>query len=188
MHRIAKQMKLTNKELKEYLNMFEEDAVVCIIPVTLEDRKVYKPQEMLMIEPEKMDSPSLVVRLGRARNMDAEEQFIVGGEMEEQPELPKLKNNDQRRAFLKSYRSWPVWFDVPQAEETYYRYILPDDSAIVICEYKQHCEWWTNKYINKDPEGTFTKEYLLEPGYHHLHDCETNQTALIRKLMEVQKK
>ena len=62
-------MKLTNKELKEYLNMFEEDAVVCIIPVTLEDRKVYKPQEMLMIEPEKMDSPSLVVRLGRARNM-----------------------------------------------------------------------------------------------------------------------
>lgn len=39
----------------------------------------------------------------------------------------------------------------------------------------------------KDPETTYAAEYLLEPGYHHLHDCRTNETALIRKLMEVQK-
>ena len=45
----------------------------------------------------------------------------------------------------------------------------------------------TNKYIGKDPETTYAAEYLLEPGYHHLHDCRTNETALIRKLMEVQK-
>ena len=181
-------MKLTNKELKEYLNAFEEDAVVCIIPVTLEDKKVYKPQEILMMEAEEMDSPSLVVRLGRARNMDAEERCIIDGcEMEEQPELPKLKNNDQRKEFLKTYRDWPVWFEVPQAEEIYYRYILPDGSAIVICEYKKRNDWWANKYIDKDPETTGTVEYLLEPGYGHLHDCSTNETALIRKLMEVQK-
>lgn len=30
-------------------------------------------------------------------------------------------------------------------------------------------------------------EYLLEPGYKHLHNCKINQTALIRKLMEVQR-
>lgn len=144
-------MKLKNKELKEYLNMFEEDAVVCIIPVTLEDRKVYKPQEILMMEAEEMDSPSLIVRLGRARNMDAEERF-----------------------------------DVPQAEETYYRYILPDGSAIVICEYKQYLKW-KEQYTDENPESVYQKGFLLEPGYHHLHDCSTNETALIRKLMEVQK-
>lgn len=180
-------MKLTNKELKEYLNTFEDDAAVCIIPVTLEDNKIWKPQEIAMMEAEEMDSPCLVVRLGRARNMDAEERFIVGGEMEEQPELPKLKNNDQRRAFLESYRSWPVWFDVPQAEETYYRYILPDSSAIVICEYKQYVEW-KKKYTDENPESVYQMGFLLEPGYHHLHDCKASDTELVKKLMEIQKK
>ena len=88
---------------------------------------------------------------------------------------------------LSEGREWPVWFEVPQAEETYYRYILPDGSAIVICEYKHYNEWWENKYVPGEPEGTLTVEYLLEPGYKHLHNCKTNQTALIRKLMEVQR-
>ena len=104
-----------------------------------------------------------------------------------QPELPKLKNNEERKEFLAKYREWPVWFEVPQAEETYYGYILPDGSAIVICEYKHYNEWWENKYVPGEPEGTLTVEYLLEPGYKHLHNCKTNQTALIRKLMEVQR-
>lgn len=104
-----------------------------------------------------------------------------------QPELPRLKNNEQRKEFLSKYRDWPVWFEVPQADEVYYRYILPDGTAIVICEYKQYVEW-KEKYTDENPESTYTKLYLLEPGYHHLHDCETNETALVRKLMEVQKK
>ena len=29
-----------------------------------------------------------------------------------QPELQKLRNNDQRKAFLNNYREWPVWFRV----------------------------------------------------------------------------
>lgn len=97
------------------------------------------------------------------------------------------KNNEERKEFLAKYREWPVWFEVPQAEETYYRYILPDGSAIIICEYKHYNEWWENKYVPGEPEGTLTVEYLLEPGYKHLHNCKTNQTALIRKLMEVQR-
>lgn len=48
-------------------------------------------------------------------------------------------------------------------------------------EYKHY------KYVPGEPEGTLTVEYLLEPGYKHLHNCKTNQTALIRKLMEVQR-
>ena len=154
-------MKLTNKELKEYLNTFEEDAVVCIIPVTLEDKKVYKPQEILMME--------------------------ADDEMEEQPELPTLKNNEQRRAFLESYRSWPVWFDVPQAEETYYRYILPDGSAIVICEYKQYVKW-KEKYKDENPESIYKTGFLLDPGYRHLHDCRASDTELVKKLMQINKK
>lgn len=124
----------------------------------------------------------------RPQDMDKE---MVDAAMEDeraaQPKFPRLKNNEQRKEFLSKYRDWPVWFEVPQADEVYYRYILPDGTAIVICEYKQYVEW-KEKYTDENPESTYTKLYLLEPEYHHLHDCETNETALVRKFMEVQKK
>lgn len=180
---------MENRELKEYLDRYKDDAGVSVIVANPEDRKVYEPEQVLVLMDDEIDKPCFVVKVGKSRNMDADEMRVAGEcEREVQPELPRLKNNDQRKEFLKTYRDWPIWFEVPQADEVYYRYILPDGSAIVICEYKEYCGWWKNQYIDKDPDGTFTEEYLLEPGYKHLHNCKTNETALIRKIMEVQKK
>lgn len=165
---------MENKLLKEYLGEFNEDSDVSIIIANPKDRKMYKSEIMFMIAPEDEEEKE-----GPEMAMDVER--------EAQPELPRLKNNNQRKEFLKTYRDWLVWFEVPQAEEIYYRYILPDESAIVICEYKQYVAW-KERYTDENPESTYTKSYLLEPGYHHLHDCETNETSLVKKLMEVQKK
>lgn len=179
--------KMENKELKEYLGEFNEDSDVSIIVANLEERKVYMPEAVLLMKDEEVNQPCFIVRVGAARNMDED----IAKEVEEvvQPELPKLKNNDQRKEFLRTYRDWQVWFEVPQADEVYYRYILPDNSAIVICEYKQSTTWFVNKYLDHDSEfNTYTVEYLLEPGYKYLHDCKTNETALVKKLMEVQRK
>ena len=100
----------------------------------------------------------------------------------EQPELPKLRNNDQRKAFLNNYREWPVWFRVNEASEVYYRYDLPDGSSIVICEYRFYLPW-----LSKDQDRTGTREYLLKPGYHYLEDCKTNTTTLVEHLKNIQK-
>lgn len=186
---MLREEKMENRELKEYLDRYKDDAEVSVIVANPEDRKVYEPEQVLVLMDDEMDKPCFAVKVGKSRNMDADEMRVAGEcEREVQPELPRLKNNDQRKEFLKTYRDWPAWFKVPQADEVYYRYILPDGSAIVICEYKEYCGWWKNQYIDKDPDGTFTEEYLLEPGYKYLHNCKTNETALIRKLMEVQKK
>lgn len=99
-----------------------------------------------------------------------------------QPELPKLRNNDQRKAFLNNYREWPVWFRVNEASEVYYRYDLPDESSIVICEYHFYLPW-----LSKDQDRTGTREYLLKPGYHYLEDCKTNTTTLVEHLKNIQK-
>ncbi len=101
----------------------------------------------------------------------------------EQPELPKLRNNDQRKAFLNNYREWPVWFRVNEASEVYYRYDLLDGSSIVICEYHFYLPW-----LRKDQDRTGTREYLLKPGYHYLEDCKTNTTTLVEHLKNIQKK
>lgn len=99
-----------------------------------------------------------------------------------QPELPKLRNNDQRKAFLNNYREWPVWFRVNEASEVYYRYDLLDGSSIVICEYHFYLPW-----LSKDQDRTGTREYLLKPGYHYLEDCKTNTTTLVEHLKNIQK-
>lgn len=104
----------------------------------------------------------------------------------EQPELPKLRNNDQRKAFLNNYREWSVWFRVNEASEVYYRYDLPDGSSIVICEYHYYLAW-LEKHTGEDPNRTGTREYLLKPGYHYLEDCKTNTSYLIGHLKNIQK-
>ena len=174
---------MNNRELIEYLKEFEDNAEVSVIVANPEARKVYQPEEMMVMSDDELTRPCVILKVGR--NMDEEEsKLALECEKDAQPELPRLRNNDQRKDFLKTYRDWPVWFEVPQADEVYYRYILPDDSAIVICEYKQYVEW-KEKYMDENPESTYTKSYLLNPGYHHLHDCETNESTLVKKLMEV---
>ena len=97
-----------------------------------------------------------------------------------QPELPVLKNMDQREEFVKGYKNWPVWTQNELTEETFYRFDLPDGSSIVVRSYPTWSEW---RKIDMDNQ----RYYLLKPGYHHFADTETNMTTLKDHLKEVQK-
>ena len=103
------------------------------------------------------------------------------------PEFPILTNNKKRNEFLDGFRDWQIWFEVPEKDEIYYRFNLPDGSSIVICEYKTYCEW-KKKYANEDPETISTREYLLKPGYHYMNDCKVSRSVLVDYLKEIRKK
>lgn len=102
------------------------------------------------------------------------------------PDFPVLRNNDQRKEFLKGFHDWAVWFMVPEANETYYRYNLPDGSSIVICEYKRYL-FWKERYTDENPESKETKMYLLKKGYKFLNDCRESETGIVEHLKYVQK-
>lgn len=102
-----------------------------------------------------------------------------------QPELPLLKNNDQRKEWINGFHSWPIWFEVSEAAEKYYRYDFEDGSSFVICEYHYFVEW-KQKY-KEDPEAVGTREFLLKPGYHYLADCQSNISAMVEYLKGIQK-
>lgn len=104
-----------------------------------------------------------------------------------QPELPPLKNNDQRAAFIAAYETWPLWIDNQKTGERYHRYDLPDGTSFVIKTYHSMLYDWKADVAMRYKEGYgANEEYLLEPGK-FFRDCRTNRTTLIEKLKEIQK-
>lgn len=112
-------------------------------------------------------------------------------EPQSQPELPVLKNNDQRAAFINDFETWPLWIETKETEERYYRYELPDESVIVIKVYHSRLfdyHAYGKEYNDRFKDGWGRHEYyLLEPGK-HFRDCETNKSYLIEHLKKLQKK
>lgn len=159
-------------------------------------RDYLKEEEQTLAEYEKVNSEdgglplNLMMRqrmLVKALRLllESEAELEEDGELEEQ-ELPVMRNNDQRKEWLKNYKDWPVWFEVPEASEIYYRFNLPDGSSIVICEYHMWLSW-KEKYSDENPDSIGTREYLLNPGYRYLQDCCTNSTVLVEHLKNLQK-
>ena len=104
-----------------------------------------------------------------------------------QPELPQLKNNDQRAAFIDAYETWTLWIDNQETGERYYRYDLPDGTSFVIKTYHSILYDWKADVAMRYKEGYgANEEYLLEPGK-FFRDCRANRTTLIEKLKEIQK-
>lgn len=98
-----------------------------------------------------------------------------------QPELPVLKNMEQRETFVNDYKKWPVWCRNEKTEETYYRYELPDQSAIVVREYP-YADYWNGK----KREGM--KLFLLKDTTKHFKNGEVSMTEVKEHLKDVQKK
>jgi len=108
-----------------------------------------------------------------------------------QPELPILKNNDQRTAFVDAYETWPVWIETKETEERYYRYDLSDNASMVVKVYYSRLFDYKaigEKYEDRFKDGWGKEEYYLLKPEKHFRDCETNKSALIDYLKEVQKK
>lgn len=75
----------------------------------------------------------------------------------EQPELPRFKNNDQRKEWLRSYEDWGLWYTDKNINVNYYKYDFADGSRLVVAEYKNRINGWNGK--EKEDEYYF---HLLE--------------------------
>ena len=105
----------------------------------------------------------------------------------EQPELPVLKNNEQRAAFVDNYKSWPLWIETQETGERYYRYNLPDGTSFVVKTYHSMLYDYKAGIGMRRKEGYGANEqYILEPG-RFFRDCSANRSAMIEKLKELQK-
>lgn len=109
-------------------------------------------------------------------------------EKPKQPELPYLRNNDQRTAFIDAYESWPLWIETKETGERYYRYDLPDGTSFVVKTYHSMLYDYKAGVGMRYKEGYGANEqYILEPGK-FFRDCQSNRSSMIEKLKELQKR
>ena len=64
---------MENRELKEYLAEFADNAPMSIIIANPKKRKVYIPEECFMIKDENIGKPVLCIQIAEKRDMDEEE-------------------------------------------------------------------------------------------------------------------
>lgn len=113
--------------------------------------------------------------------------------------LPILKNNNQRKEFIKNYHTWPVWIDIKETGERYYRYDLTDKIAIVVKVSLRHIfqndlteklDYGVEQYYilgiktEWEPGGTI----FIEDDTRTFYECQSNKSALIEYLRYFQKK
>ena len=112
-------------------------------------------------------------------------------EKPEQPELPAMKNNKEREAFLDAYAQWPVWIDIPETGERYYRYVFPNGASFVLKVYFHRCFDYKSdakKYEDRFKEDWGSAEYYLMADNKHFKDCQSNRTSMVEFLKNYQKK
>lgn len=113
------------------------------------------------------------------------------GRQKEQPELPFMPNNKKREEFIDSYGQWPVWIDIKETGERYYRYQFQDGTSFIVKVYLQkrfdygsNVEKWEDKF--RDEWGS-EEYYILEEG-NYFKDCETRKIRMVDFLKTIQEK
>ena len=112
----------------------------------------------------------------------------------EQPELPLLKNNDQRKEWLEKYKDRGLWYHDEHIDVNYYKYDFSDGSRLVVTEYPQRqCYWKKGKedqyhyhLLEKRCKGYGGIVY--DRQYNNSTDSETYLVEFLKNLQKGDKK
>ena len=106
-----------------------------------------------------------------------------------QPELPVLKNNDQRKEWLSKYKDWGVWYRDEHIDVNYYKYDFADGSRLVVSEFPHRRNHWNKEYSDQVYYHLLEKNYK---GYNGRYDKQyvhstDSETYLVEFLKDLQK-
>lgn len=109
-----------------------------------------------------------------------------------QPPLPKLKNNEQRKEWLKNYREWGIWYKDEHIGAAYYRYQFENGTTLIVEEYEKESEYtgtYTSSYFHlvRGPEPE-RKSGILKWNVREKYSRYPNsETELIEFLKKIQR-
>lgn len=155
-------------------------------------------KRMTEVEKEEAGFPELVIK---------KQQMLVAGlrilknlvedcqEEPEQPGLPIMKNNDQRKEWLRNYKSWGLWYEDKNVGIKYYKYDFANGARLIVEEFapdpSEKSQWYTpgeRHYMHL--VGGPKPEYKNDKGwnYHSRYNkYQNSETELVEFLKEIQK-
>ena len=138
------------------------------------------------------------------------QQLIVGGlriiknlvkdcrEEPEEPEQPPrtiMKNNDQRKEWLRNYKSWGLWYEDKNVGIKYYKYDFANGARLIVEEYKKEHVPENSWYVPKEPYYMHLtggpepdrKGGIPKWTYHtHYNKYPNSESELVEFLKEIQ--
>lgn len=113
-------------------------------------------------------------------------------EEQEQPELPKLKNNTQREEWLNNYRDWGLWYYDDHIDVNYYKYDFEDGSRLVVTEYPQREQGWKCEprdehhyhLLEKGKRKAGTRNETYDQQYIHYAESKTYLVEFLKNLQK----
>lgn len=183
---------IPEERIEELTEEATEDTDIQIVKKTLEkeNRMLHDMRECYAENDWRVRRQKLLV--GALANFVCELEEILNEEPEqEQPELPVLKNNDQRKEFIDNYMNWPIWLETKETGERYYRYNFENGTAFVVKVYYHRCfnyaAGFTENLESRYSNRYRSEEYYLLMDGKFFKDCLTNRSALVEHMKNVQR-
>jgi hypothetical protein len=114
----------------------------------------------------------------------------------EQPELQIMRNNDQRKEWLRNYKNWGLWYTDNHTGVSYYKYDFENGARLIVEEYPpdpvRKTKWYTPEesyymHLVGGPEPN-RKYGVPKWNYRSIYDkYQNSETELVEFLKEVQK-
>lgn len=109
--------------------------------------------------------------------------------------LPTMKNNDQRKEWLRNYKAWGLWYEDKNIGVKYYKYDFKNGARLIVEEYASdpvdRNSWWVSRsetYYMHLVGGPEPERGVPKWTYHTRYNKYPNsETELIEFLKEVQK-
>ena len=156
-------------------------------------------KQMTEVEKEEAGFPELVIK---------KQQMLVAGlrilknivedcqEEPEQPGLPIMKNNDQRKEWLRNYKNWGLWYTDNHTGVKYYKYDFENGARLIVEEYEKEPLPENSWYVPEEPRYMHLiggpepdrKGGIPKWTYHSKYNKYPNsETELVEFLKEIQK-
>lgn len=107
----------------------------------------------------------------------------------EQPALPFMKNNEQRKEWLRNYKDWGLWYEDEHIGCRYYRYVFENGATLIAEEYdSQYSDYVSYFHLFVGPHCQHNKYGQVKyQMYDRYNKYPNSESELVEFLKEIQK-
>ena len=169
-------------------------------------------QELLSLNSEQLEQVTPDMTVAQIREMRKPKEvpyYPLEGQMEiteflepeepEQPPLPLMRNNDQRKEWLRDYKSWGLWYTDDHIGCRYYKYDFDNGARLIAEVYTQHNEFagqdYESSYLHlvggpepdEHPSGAYGR-WSRHERYNRFPNSETELVEFLKSIQKGERK